>query len=80
MKNPFSWPLANSESIDSPVQDRQSNSDKDPEAAVKVVPDVSAAENSDDNIVSQDAQDGVKKVEAATIVWTKKELIWAYVL
>lgn len=42
-------------------------------------PEIQPDESDSDNI-SQDAQDGVKKMEATTKVWTKTALIVAYVM
>lgn len=35
-------------------------------------------DNSIERMPSKDAQAGVQKVEAVTLVWTKNELMWAY--
>lgn len=34
----------------------------------------------DEKAVGSDLQDGVAKIEAATIIWTKRDLIMAYIL
>jgi hypothetical protein len=41
-------------------------------------PDVGSASSSDDETPSANAPDGVRNVEAVTIVWTKKDLIIGY--
>ena len=37
-------------------------------------------DDSQDKVPNEDAQDGVKQVEAITLVWTKNSLILAYAL
>lgn len=56
------------------------NIEKSVEAGHPPVVDVTHPVDSDSEKFSADAQDGVKKMQATTTVWSKNHLITAYVL
>ena len=80
MKNPFRHDAAEATlDIDHDDRDPEKAADaKSPHVAVDAADSKDSA--ADDNTVSADVQDGVKKAQAVTIVWDKKQLILAYVL
>ena len=81
MKNPFRHDAAEATlEIDHDDRDpEKADGTKSPHVAVDAAAD-SKDSATDDNTVSADVQDGVKKAQAVTIVWDKKQLILAYVL
>lgn len=80
LKNLFNRPQADMVEANGPVKDPS----KDPEANIGIVPKFTDASGShsgsDTEAVSADAQEGVQAIEGATLVWTKGNLIFAYVL
>ena len=81
MKNPLSQDAAEvTLEIDQDGHDPEKAKDiESSHVAVNVAADNNEGVT-DDNKVSADVQDGIKKAQAATIVWDKKQLILAYVL
>lgn len=65
--------LATDVAVGSPTADPTGSENADEKHAAAAVDGGSL-----DRIPSPDVQDGVKKVEAVTLVWTRKELIFAY--
>ncbi|KAF2790044.1 MFS general substrate transporter [Melanomma pulvis-pyrius CBS 109.77] len=82
MRNPFK----HSGTLDAPVAVEYGNEhgvkniEKAVEAGHPPVVDVTHPVDSDSEKFSADAQDGVKKMQATTTVWSKNHLITAYVL
>ncbi|KAF2867925.1 major facilitator superfamily domain-containing protein [Massariosphaeria phaeospora] len=64
-----------------PIRDGETlNVDKAVEAGLPPVVNTTNPVDNDDSTFTSGAQDGVKKMEATTMVWTKSHLIAAYVL
>ena len=60
-----------------PVLEKEAN---DKEAAVSSHDQNSSQHDAEEEVFTSDAQKGVQKIEATTLVWGKKHLIAAYIM
>ena len=88
LKNKFSPPLTEAprnDSISDNTAPKTDNSRNEP-GDLKTPGEPGIAERSptgsfsNDEVPSEDVQDGVRQIEALTLVWTKKSLACAYIL
>jgi hypothetical protein len=63
-----------------PIDPSRTSPNSDSIDAEKGHPVLGPVKGDEDEVISLDAQAGVKKVQAATTVWTKGHLIAAYVM
>lgn len=88
LKNKFSPPLTEAPHNDSISDEtaRRTDSSRNESGDMKTPGEPGIAERSpdgsigNDEVPSEDVQDGVRQIEALTLVWTKTSLAFAYIL